>query len=119
MATPQTGQQQAPKEVRVHIGLDANGKITVDPDPFWVYRCELEEVRWVCVQHHAHGDPKTHPCFTVDFDKPAGSPFVRSHFQGHGDHSDLPRSGAIENKVYPYTIRINGKPLDPGGGVRP
>jgi hypothetical protein len=104
-------------EVRVHIGLDTNGNIVVDPDPFWIYRHQEEQVRWVCVQRHTHGD-ENHPCFTVDFDKGTGSPFERSHFQGHGDLSDLPTSGAAHNKEYKYTIRINGKELDPIGGVR-
>lgn len=119
MATTQTGQQPAPREVRVHIGLNAQGKITVEPNPFWIYRCEQEQVRWVCVQRHTHGDPKNDPCFIVDFEKETGSPFVRSQFQGHGDVSDLPRADATDNQEYKYTVRIGNKIWDPGGGVRP
>lgn len=118
MATPTVVTKAGPQDVRVHIGLDANGNITVDPDPFWIYRCVDEQVRWVCVQQHPHGDAN-HPCFTVDFDMKGGSPFNNSHFEGHGALSDRPTGHAIHNHVYKYTINMLGKPpLDPGGGVK-
>ena len=118
MATPKIVPQTAPQDVRVHIGLDANGNITVDPDPFWIYRCEDEQVKWVCVQNHKHGDA-SHPCFTVDFDKKTGSPFNNSNFQGHGALSDRPTSHAIHNHVYKYSVTVGDKTVDPGGGVKP
>lgn len=123
MATPKIVPQSAPQDFRVHVGLDEKGNIKVDPDPFWIYRCEHEQVRWVCVQHHAHGDAD-HPCFTVDFDpkdNPGKPPlFNNTHFEGHGALSDQPTEKATHKDLYKYTVRMPGKePLDPNGGVEP
>ena len=116
MATPKIVHQSAPQDFRVHVGLDAKGNIKVDPDPFWIYRCEDEQVRWVCVQHHTHGDAN-HPWFTVDFDT---TPFNNKHFEGHGALSDRPTDQAIPNHLYKYTVSMPGKgSLDPTGGVDP
>lgn len=117
MATPRMIYKEGPHEVRVHIGLDANGQITVDPDPFWIYEQEEEQVRWVCVQRHKHGD-SNNPCFTIDFDGGI-TPFNEPHFEGHGALSDRPTKQAIRNKEYKYTVTIGGQTLDPSGGVRP
>jgi len=123
MAT-QTDSQAVP----VHIGRDTAGKITVDPDPFWIYRREDEQVRWVCVQHHKHGDAK-HPCFTVHFSKrkprgrlragsKTGSPFKMRKFVGHA-LSGSPTSNAKDNQKYKYTVTVGQYHLDPEGGVKP
>jgi len=121
MATPK-------HDVRVHIGCAA-GKITVDPDPFWIYRCENEQVRWVCVQDHKHGNAND-PCFKVHFSKrkprgrsragsKTGSPFEMNRFAGHA-LSGHPTSEAKDNQKYKYTVTVKGKvPLDPEGGVKP
>ncbi|MBZ5541259.1 MAG: hypothetical protein LAN61_12150 [Acidobacteriia bacterium] len=119
MATPKIMPQTAPQDVRVHIGCDAAGKITVEPDPFWIYRCEDEQVKWVCVQHHEHGDAND-PCFKVDFDKTTGSPFNDSHFEGHRRAlSGRPTSKAKDNQRYKYSVTVGKQTLDPDGGVKP
>ena len=117
MATPKIVTQTAPQDVRVHIGCDGD-KITVDPDPFWIYRCANEQVRWVCVQHHVHGDAG-HPCFKVHFDEPTDPPFTMEQFEGQA-LSGRPTSKAVDHKLYKYTVTVQGKaPLDPDGGVKP
>jgi len=101
-------------DVRVHIGRDSAGKIYVDPDPFWIYRHENEQVKWVCVQHHPHGNAK-HPCFKVHF---AGSPFDMKQLDGHA-LSGRRTSTAKDNRKYKYTVTVDQYHLDPEGGVKP
>ena len=106
------------QDVRVHIGRDSAGKIYVDPDPFWIYRHENEQVKWVCVQDHTHGNAK-HPCFKVHFGKKTGSPFKRLKFKAQIALSGRPTSKAKDNRKYKYTVTVDQYHLDPEGGVKP
>lgn len=104
------------REVIVKVGLDRHQNIEVVPAYFYVSKSGNEEVRWVCAQEHEH--PKDGPCFNVDFEK-NGSPFYESQFS-----SDAPVSGLVKRnvlagpRIYEYTVRIDDKTFDPGGGVR-
>jgi|GEM_PF-1649859 len=124
MATPTRVFAPGPKDVVVKIGLDPKGNITVSPDPFWVSKGKEPQVNvmWVCTVDHQHGTGGS-PCFTVDFNKEGGSPFNDWHFCGHGASSGLVRLDVkpcpSDKPSYKYTVNMNGKSYDPGGGVTP
>jgi hypothetical protein len=104
------------REVIVKIGLNSQGDIAVVPTYFLVSKIGNEEVRWVCVQDHAHD--RDGPCFTVDFEK-NGSPFYESQFSSDAPVSGLAKRNVLPGpKIYNYTVRIGDKALDPGGGVQ-
>jgi hypothetical protein len=105
------------RDVVVHIGLNDKGEIEAVPEYFQVSKNGNEEVRWVCAQRHEH--PQDRPCFTVEFEK-NGSPFYESQFSSDAPVSGLVRRSVLAGpKIYNYTVRVDGKSLDPGGGVRP
>jgi hypothetical protein len=132
MATPKLATiVPSPKDVEVKIGLDTLGNITVSPETFWVSKKNEAKVHvmWVCTVEHEHG-AKGIPCFTVDFNKPEkmldhskhryGTPFSNWHFCGHGANSG-PVKADIEpdvTKIFKYTVSMDGKSVDPGGGVK-
>ena len=104
------------REVLVNIGLDSKGDIVADPEYFQVSKGRSEEVRWVCTQNHEHD--KGGPCFTVDFEK-NGSPFYESQFSSDSPVSGPARRNVLPGpKIYEYTVRVGGKTLDPGGGIK-
>jgi len=115
------------KDVEVEIGLDKQGNITITPDPFSVSILADEQVVWKCTLNHQHGSQGS-PCFTVDFNKNQnilnvnrnlpGSPFSDWHFCGHSASSG-PAKVKDNKKLYKYTVNMNGKSVDPEGGVRP
>jgi len=115
MATPKLAFIPGPNDVVVEIKLDRDGKISVSLDPFYVHPKNKEQVVWVCTQNHEH-KPQP-PCFIVDFD-PSDKPFDSAHFEGHPSQSGFATVQPHETKLYKYTVRMNGKVLDPKGGVR-
>jgi hypothetical protein len=99
--------------VWVIIDGDANGNMSVRPDPFWLDR--NEHVEFFCnLPHSSHGPN----CFTVTFDKP--DLFGSRVFGGHHVATGEPQLNAKEGIQHKYKIEAAGfKTLDPGGGVKP
>jgi hypothetical protein len=99
------------REVTVRISVDEEGKISVQPDPFWVSKRGNQEVRWILEQ----GDGE----FLVDFGD--NSPFYESQFSQDSPVSGLARRDILphEHRTYEYTVFVGDEKLDPGGGVRP
>jgi len=96
------------REVFVHIIVDQDGNISVDPDTFWVSQGGNQEVVWHCTSK-----------FDVDFDV-NDNPFYESHFDGEHSCSGLvKRSVQASKHVYKYTVRVAGAKKDPFGGVDP
>ncbi len=105
MATP--SQMPTQREVRVYI-RENNGTLEVEPDRFWVSKQGNQDVRWICTSGKD---------FQVDFGD--DSPFHESTF-----NQDYPCSGLARREIQPskarfykYTVRVDGKFLDPDGGV--
>lgn len=103
-----------PREVQVYILVNGlTGDISVVPEQFRVSKKNLQEVRWVCLPEKD---------FSVDFNKPGGSPFYETHFDQDNPCSGLPdrRVQALgDQKVYDYSVTVGGRTLDPQGVVDP
>jgi hypothetical protein len=127
MATPSlVSKGPAPRgKVVVAIELDAAGKnILVHPEKFWVHKGEFDEVQWICMVNHKHGNQDP-PCFEVNFNKKNGSPFAGQKFSHDRVSSGCPTVDAGPTQ-YEYTVTVanpdpNGQPItrDPSGGVKP
>jgi hypothetical protein len=114
------------KKSHVAVGLEPGGKtIKVSRDHFTVSKSKDEVVEWFCLRHlveqgHKHGKE----CFTVSFNKD-DCPFVQNHqfgtdVNGYACSTKLKPDVKPKEKIYKYTIQMNGKtPLDPTGGVEP
>jgi hypothetical protein len=110
MAT--TGPAFSPRDKRVTIFFDANGKfLRVEPDPFVISKSANHEVVW-------ETNPPDVP-FTVKFQP--DSPFHYPDFT-----HDQPCSGLVRRDVngdstrrYEYTVEAGGTTIDPGGIVNP
>ncbi len=109
------------REVFVHIIVDQGGKISVDPDPFWVSKGANQEVVWHCTST----DPTNpHPNFDVLFNKD-GTPFHDDKFSnewpcsGLVDRNFQPDPDPAQRKIFHYTVKVGENELDPGGGVTP
>lgn len=114
MATP--ARTPAPGENPVVVVIFTEGnQIRVMPDEFWVSKNAQQEVLWICKRDHVHVEGG---CFNVHFD--SGFPFTRADYEKDMEFSGQPREDAVLNKLYKYTVKIDGFPtLDPQGGVRP
>jgi hypothetical protein len=99
------------REVLVKISVDAEGKISVDPDTFWVSKRANQEVKWI----FEDGDGK----FLVDFE--GESPFYESQFSQDSPLSGLVRRDILphDHRTYEYSVWVGDEKLDPGGGVKP
>jgi hypothetical protein len=99
------------REVPVKISVDAEGRIFVDPEIFWVSKRANQEVRWILDQ----GDGK----FLVDFGE--DSPFYESQFSQDSPLSGLVRRDILphDHRTYEYSVWVGDEKLDPGGGVKP
>jgi len=90
---------------KVVITLDKNGQPQVDAESETIVlnRQKNEEVLWISTES-----------FRIDFN--GDSPFDEDQFDHTHGNSGLIRRSVIssKDKIYKYTIDINGKILDPG-----
>lgn len=102
-------EKEEEREVTVEISFK-DGKISVQPDPFWVSKGANQEVRW----RLNGGDGQ----FLVDFG--ADSPFYESQFSQDSPVSGLARRDVLphDNRTYKYTVWVGNVKLDPGGGIK-
>lgn len=100
----------APRARTVVVTIDPKFEYKVDPNPFHISKAFGDQVRWVLRDSKAS--------FQIDFEE---SPFETAHFDNHVNCSG-PLCGKVQGDqkhVYTYTVRVNGKILDPGGIVDP
>jgi len=118
MATPEMTKlpQTSGEPVIVVIYPDPVTKqIKIYPETFWISKSRNEEVLWVCKQDHKHGRDA---CFSVYFEEV--SPFANKKFSDDWTTSGSSVVAADINKLYKYTVTVEGyPPLDPKGGVKP
>lgn len=94
----------------VTVTIDPTFEYKFDPNPFHISKDFGDQVRW------ATRDPNA--SFEVDFED---SPFERAHFDNSHNCSGPLRKEVQGDKthVYKYTVKVNGKTLDPGGIIDP
>lgn len=96
----------------VTISRNAEGNPQVGPDPFILHKLDDQMVKWVLA-----ADLPQNLAFTIEFK--GSSPFHESQFSKDHPCSGLARRNLVTDpqRVYEYSVWLDGRFVDPGGVV--
>jgi hypothetical protein len=108
MSTGTGMQEERVKRVVIRLDNNQHPQIDEENETIVLNRLRNEEILWI----------STEP-FRIDFKE--GSPFYEDQFDSTNAYSGLVRRSVLssKNRIYKYSIEINGQILDPGVQIDP